>query len=342
MTATPCRNQSLQIEPDNYDSQTGNQRQLHCFAISAKRYTLFMLNKKGEPVMLQREANNKKDRWSQHGLGHLLNPIDPASEDRDWIGQIWVKMVRKPLGLPTDKLSFENLPAVGRVSVSSPSVMRAFTRFNKGKCYADRIKPFNFVLTCQVQALGHPTGADPEHFHLIAPYSPDSRRWLKTQWTDQYTGEPYWITTDGHHGARKTVRVKTYGEVLQEYEFHPESKCADGGGDICGKQTVGLLTRRHVQINRIRFIGKESNALEDVEAGMIHSADAVYTEYTDPKRDEWTTKILPLLKTTPLSVLTKETGLSRRALISMRVGDSRPRRRNWELIEKVFRKLGLI
>lgn len=70
----------LKIEEDNFDPTTGNQRQLHCVAISAKRYALFLLDEKGHPVLLRRGLNNKKDRWSDHGLGHLLNPSDPESD----------------------------------------------------------------------------------------------------------------------------------------------------------------------------------------------------------------------------------------------------------------------
>jgi hypothetical protein len=33
-------------------------------------------------------------------------------------------------------------------------------------------------------------------------------------------------------------------------------------------------------------LGKESNSLEEVEAGMIQSADNVYTEYPGLRRDE--------------------------------------------------------
>jgi hypothetical protein len=76
--------------------------------------------------------------------------------------------------------------------------------------------------------------------------------------------------------------VKTYGDVLQEYEFHPEAKCADAKGDACGEQSVGLLQRRHIQVGQIKYIGKESNNLEAVEAGLVHSPQNVYTEYTDP------------------------------------------------------------
>src|ERR1039457_4449290 len=37
-------------------------------------------------------------KWSKHGLGHLLNPIDPESESRDWIKQIWVSLLKIPSG----------------------------------------------------------------------------------------------------------------------------------------------------------------------------------------------------------------------------------------------------
>ena len=57
---------------------------------------------------------------------------------------------------------------------------------------------------------------------------------------------------------------------------------------------------RHVRVERIIYIGKESNRLEEIEAGVIHSPESVYTEYPDPSRDEWQTKILPLLKRVPV------------------------------------------
>jgi hypothetical protein len=220
--------------------------------------------------------------------------------------------------------------------------MRSFASFNAEKPYPLQLKPFSFVLTCQVKQLGHPTGANPEKFHLIAPYTSDASRWLETDWIDQYTGNLYRVTTMGSHGDRETARVKTYGEILREYEFHPEAKCCDPDGNVCSKQTIGLLSRRHVQIDRVRFIGKESNALEDVAAGLVHSAENVYTEYCDPKRDEWVTKILPMLKKTPLAVLIKETSLSRRTLINLRAGRSRPHPHNLELIAEVLQRVGVI
>jgi hypothetical protein len=164
--------------------------------------------------------------------------------------------------------------------------MQPLAALNEGKPYSAQLKPFNFLLSCHVKQLGHPTGVDPERFHLIAPYESDATQWLKGKWIDQYTGKAYRITTAGDYGTRQAARVKTYGEVIREYEFHPESKCAGADGSACDKQTIGLLQRRHIYIDLIKYIGKESNRLEDVDAGQVHSPQSVYTEYPDPRRDE--------------------------------------------------------
>jgi hypothetical protein len=356
----------LKREDDNFDPKTGKQRQLYCVAISAKRYALFLLDEKGEPVLLRTSCpfcgqknkatatecvkchkpvhvNNEEDRWSEHGLGHLLNPTDLESEDREWIEQAWLNVVRRTLRLSTQNLGFENVPAVGRVTVSSPAVIRPLKNLNTGKPYTDQIKPFNFLLSCHVKPLGHPPGTDVERFHLIAPYESDPRRWLKMEWIDQYTGKRYGVTTEGYHGTRHSARVKTHGDVLREYEFHAEAKCANIDGKPSGKQTVGLLQRRHIRIDQIKYIGKESNSLEEVEAGLIQSAENVYTEYPDPKRDEWETKIRPVLQQRGiLKVLQNETHLSRRMLIDARTGRRRPYPRHQKLIAEVLHKLHLI
>ena len=122
----------LKIEDDNFDPVSKKQRQLWCLAISAKRYALFLRDEKGVPTLLREGADNKEDRWSEHGLGHLLNPSDPESEDREWIAQAWLNIIHNALGLPKQKLGFEDPPAVGRVTVSSPAVMRPFAKLNEG------------------------------------------------------------------------------------------------------------------------------------------------------------------------------------------------------------------
>jgi len=334
----------LKIEDDNYDDpETGeHQRQLYCLAISAKRYALFLRDKRGSPVLLRKGVNNKEDRWSEHGLGHLLNPTDPESEDRGWIAKVWLRMIRNAVGKRTQNPGFEHQPAVGRTSITSPAVMHPLDKLNDGKNYVDKIKPFNFLMTCHVKPFGHPPGANAERFHLIAPYEGDSRQWLKKTWIDQYSGNDYKITTTGHHGDRYTARVKTYREVLREYEIHPESKCADSAGKPCAKQTVGLLQRRHVRIDQIMYVGKESNSLEEVDAGLVHSSENVYTIYTDPRRDEWQTKILPALRKVPLQILVKMSDLSPTTIKDTLAGRSRPYPKNQKRLAAIVRKLGLL
>lgn len=330
----------LKIEDDNFDPNSKQQRQLWCYAISAKRYVLFLKDENGISELLRNGINNAQDRWSEHGLGHLLNPTDPASDDRDWIAQVWHGIVRSALGKEKRRDLFEQTPAVGRITVSSPAILRALREINDGKEYAQQIKPFNFLVSCQVQKLGHPPGVDPAHFHLIAPYQTDPKKWPQMRWIDQHSGKLFQISISGHYSSRRTARVKTFGEVILEYAFHAEPKCADSKGNVCGKNTVGLLQRRHVQVDQIRFIGKESNLLEEVDAGMIHSDHDAYTEYVDPSRDDWECRIRPAMLKVSIPKLCEATRLSRRMLINARTGKSRPHPRNQALIASTLRRMG--
>lgn len=334
----------LKIEDDNFDPKIGKQRQIHCLAISAKRYALFTLSKNGKPELLRECKNNKKDHWSRHGLGHLLNPTDPEASDRNWTAAVWDSIIRKTCGLKVEKLPFSHLPAIGRTTVSSPFLMKSLESLNAGKPYAEQIKPFNFLLTSHVLAFGHPLGVNPERFHLVSPYDSDSRKWLEKEWIDQHSGKRYRVATKGDHGTRYAARVKTFGDVVTEYESHPEAKCADSRGNPCDRQTVGLLQRRRIKVEQIKCIGKESNSLESVEDGTAQSEPNVYTEYVDPKRTEWITKIQPSLKQLRLHSLVKACGtrISRRELIELRAGRSKPHRKTQEMLTALLGELRLL
>lgn len=147
-------------------------------AISSKRYALFTLDRKRNPTLI---------KGTEHGLGHLSNPTNLDDANRKWIPRVWLNIVRAALGLRTLPLPFEHRPAIGRISISSPAVMRSLAALNQGKRYTQQLKPFNFLLTCHVRALGHPAGVDAERFHLIAPYESDPERWSELEWIDQYT-----------------------------------------------------------------------------------------------------------------------------------------------------------
>jgi hypothetical protein len=321
----------LKIEDENYDPKTGLQRQLWCYAISVKRYALFIRNTDGEPEIV---------KSSEHGLAHLLNPIDPDSDDRNWIRQLWKKLIRRSLNQKSPSLKFGKTLAVGKAGITSPALLELFSRYNEGKKFSEQIKPFNFYVTCHLSPLGHPLGVDPTQFHLIGRFSNDPKQWMKQKWIDRYSGKAFNISTDWCLHSRETAIVKTYGEILEEYEFHPEAKYADDSGDAGGRLSIGLLQRRHIKIEHIEYIGKESNSLEEVEAGMIHSAKNVYGEYVDLRRDEWVTKAVPAMKLVTVKYLIVETGLSRRTIIYARGGKKRPHRDHQKLIVQALRKNG--
>jgi hypothetical protein len=231
---------------------------------------------------------------------------------------------------------------MGRMPITSPKAMRSLTKLNRGKKYRNRLKPFDFLLACHVKQFGYPPDVDPEKFHLVAPYVPDPECWVDLPWIDQYSGTQYEITTEGFHGSRGVARVKTYGEVLRQYEFHLGAKSADAKGKPSSKQTFGLLRRRHVRVEQIIYIGKESNRLEEMEAGVIHSPESVYTEYPDPSREDWQTRILPILQKIPIAVLLRFSGRSRSMLLRTMAGRSRPRRKNQQLLRSILHRLGAV
>ena len=112
-------------------------------------------------------------------------------------------------------------------------------------------------------------------------------------------------------------------------------------GNPAASKRVGLLRRRHVRVERIIYIGRESPRLEEIEAGVMHSLESVYTEYPDPHRDEWETKILPLLKKIPIAALMRVSGRSRSMLTRSLAGRSRPRKGNQQLLKPILHRLGM-
>jgi hypothetical protein len=214
-------------------------------------------------------------------------------------------------------------------------MLKPFTNLNKGKPYRKQVKPYNFLLSVQVAPFGHPEGADPERFHLIAPYVSDPRTWEKLDWTNLYQGDAtrYHITASSSlYAVPDVVRVKTYGDVLAEYRTHPETKSLGPDGNVCSKETRGLLQRRSIRVLSVTHVGKESNRLEEVQAGLIHDPEEVYTEYADPDHDAWQTVVVPVLKQVPRALLVEKTGLNRSTITRLRNSGQRPHRKHRELL----------
>jgi hypothetical protein len=128
------------------------------------------------------------------------------------------------------------------------------------------------------------------------------------------------------------VRVKTYRDVLDEYRTHVGAKSLAPDGGLCRRTTVGLLRRRPVTKLSLMHVGKESNRLEEVEAGLVHDPGEVYTEYVDARHDTDWEKVVKVLKQMPRSRLMQETGLSRRALTALRNGHALPHAKSREAL----------
>lgn len=265
----------LEIEDINYNPDTVERRQLWCFAISAKRYALFYLNAEGVPVI-------PDDGYSEHGLGHLLNPGDPGDEDREWIRTIWQGMVCEDLSLPFVWPDWLNRPAMSRITASSPHVLRPLTA-NRVTTYEAGPKPFNFLISPHVEPLGHPVNVDPEHFHLIASYTRDARQWTKLRWTDIYSGKSFTVTTRDQGMSERTARVQSYRDVIARYRTHPERKSLGPDGLPCGRRTIGLLRRPPVVLGELVHIGKETNRMEEVEQGLVHDWEEVQLVFREPR-----------------------------------------------------------
>jgi hypothetical protein len=72
-----------------------------------------------------------------------------------------------------------------------------------------------------------------------------------------------------------------------------------------------------------RYIGKESNSLEEVEAGIIGDADSVYVTYRDGNRE--LSQLRSVLKTLPRTPVARRAGISTRRLQDVIHGNAEPR-----------------
>src|SRR4051794_27884102 len=88
------------------------------------------------------------DKFSEAGLGHLMDPIDPQPDtaNKAWIADYWLWRIREFLALDTVEPTWMERPAIGSHTISSPRLHAAFATTNDGVDYADSVKPFSFML----------------------------------------------------------------------------------------------------------------------------------------------------------------------------------------------------
>ncbi len=268
---------------------------LYAFAISAKRYALFNLDDRGQPIIRKASA---------HGLGHLIAPYTDASAPLDmpspiaplddmgverWQHDVWYRIVsaaldRHPDQVPLGDLPGFALPSVSRYGATTPSLLRWFKSFNHGKPYREQVRPFGFMLAFQaMQMMDMPGSApvqEPANGKLQTPGSPLAKKAADApravapfdrdlakaamQCFDRDTGKPV-----------SAKRLKTYTHALLRYHLHPEAKFL--GGEY---RHAGITRRRHIQANSIHLIGKEANRWE--EQFHLGADPEAQTEYGMP------------------------------------------------------------
>lgn len=315
----------LKVESENFRDH--RQAELRCIATSAKRYSLWNLDE---------EKTLRSRKVSEHGLGHLLDPMRrpdihdrrTESEPPSWMISAWRRIASQVRRERTaTRPAWARLPALTKSTVSSPVLAHAFDTWNAGKPYSLQIKPFNFLLSAHVAPFSHPAEADPARFHLIAPFESDPRKWLKLPWFDKHSrGAVRFGITTNHATTHLTIRVKSYVDVLDEYARHPEPKSAAPDGTAADEDTTGVLGRRHFVAQRLVHIGKEAIELEAREEGAIHNPEEALAEYQDPKDDSWTALVLPVLKAMPRAQLAAAVNLTERRVQMVRNG-APPRQR---------------
>jgi hypothetical protein len=291
----------------------------------------------------------------EHGLGAYLSPYDPNSEEvqlgnRQHVTDIWEYLISRAIGRSVGKPGFFRKPVMCRVTLSTWNSYRLFECFN-GRCkhdehtlkpWREQVKPFNFAMSPVIHAksisgiakLARKRGsvASPmepvKSMRLIAGYEPNADKWLDIEYSDSNNnGRKYKVTTspmegsDVNHSA--IVRVKTWGEFVEEFDIHPEVKYCDDTGVMCSEETRGILQRHKITIGRVEYIGKESNRLSDKDEPLPDFAPYEIPEYGS-LRDDVRELVLPVLRSHGLSsqkVGATDHGLSERK-VSAALGES--------------------
>jgi hypothetical protein len=198
---------------------------------------------------------------SGHGLGYLFAPKKREKheklENKDdddkvppWVKEAWKWLLSKELGLQAPEPTWLELPAMMRMAMTSPEVMR----HNRPAWLA----PFNFFLLPLLDESGYPAGFDATNFKFITPAERDRRKWPTLRGVNLFDGQTHRIrmTPDGNQRdpVPDSMRI-----ILRQYLDHPEAKSLAADGTPCTGKTVGVLRRASIVAGDIVPVGKETD-----------------------------------------------------------------------------------
>jgi hypothetical protein len=210
----------------------------------------------------------------RHRTGYLYRPkkeFDQQLKEHVWVREAWEWIIRRALALPCTEPSWFTLPAMMRIAITTPEVMKALQARQRGRPYPARVKPFNFVLSPLIDPDGGcPVGTTRDEFTLIAPFTPDASSWLDLEWVNLYDedGKTYRLARPRYRLPTE-AEAKTYCDIVSQYRWHPEAKSLAPDGGACAAESRGLLGRVPVlAAQEFRSIGKETDRRWEREDDM--------------------------------------------------------------------------
>ncbi len=284
----------LNIEDINYDS-TGKQRQIYGYGISAKRYSVHILDRSRAKII----------KASEHGLGLYYRPKAGRDAECDapvWIKEGWQWILDPALGLPSHEPDWFQVPVMRRIAITTPSVMAKLRRLNR-----DLARPYNFALSPVIVNLSD------SPVTLLGAFEKDGARWGEMPYINIHDGEMHTL-------QRPTLPIlpQTFDMVFAQYIRHPEYKSLAPDGNPCKADTRGLLKRYPVTASEFHLIGKET------ERGWEQAEDisTLLPSLVRYQQNKGAAKqaLRERLQQISLDTLEKETGLSRHTILRARQG----------------------
>jgi len=265
------------LEKENFDNEDleGDRRQLFAYGISAKRYTFLTTDTDRQPTLRQPDGRPGLVKPSEHGLGALLNPIDPDRKEKlaPYMWQlVLAQHYAQHYDVTLERPEWLDHPSMRKEAVTTPHVWDAFANYNTDKPYPERIKPYSFMMSPNI---GRWRFTQPARF--VAPYDRNPRAWTNYDYIDIHTGQ----TAPG----RLLVKWASLDTMLLHWQQNPETVATGPDGNNCDRDTSGLLTRRTITSADplVTLIGKEAGSVETDDDPAEDHASTHLTTYPAPK-----------------------------------------------------------
>jgi hypothetical protein len=152
------------------------------YAISTKRYVLYSRKIDGVKI----------EKASEHGLGYLYPPktgFNESADAHDWIVELWEYILHKAESLAPKIPSWFEDPAMMRLTVTTPQVLKPLLRLQKRAPFRDRTKPYNFVLVPVLNRFL--LAAHTKPITLITPFTSDLQKLRQQKWINIHDGKVY-------------------------------------------------------------------------------------------------------------------------------------------------------